>query len=698
MTATFGKLENKTLRLEPGFNVIHAPNEWGKSTWCAFLVAMLYGIDTRERSKSGCLADKERYAPWSGSPVSGRMDICWNGRDITIQRSTKGRSIMGQFHAYETRTGLPVTELTAENCGQQLLGVEKSVFSRAGFIKFSDLPVSEDEALRRRLNALVTTGDESGDSDDLAQKLKNLKNRCRHNRTGLLPAAEAQRDNLKASLNRLQQLRQEQQALTQTQQQLSETLITLQNHQTALEFESAGADSRRVEEALRAQDAAKARYEALLTAAGDLPDAETVENHLLHLEQLQLQQESLSDQPLPPVPVAPEAPAAFAGLTPNQALQQAQDDKSRYVNLAKRSSPLLWILATGCVVGAIALFFLVSPWAALAPMVLALCLAAFRLYTGRQQKNQTAAIAARYGNHDPESWVALAEGFQQATQTYEKEYTHYTKLCQQYNDDKAALLDNVENCTGGLSIREAIRYWQQAQQHHRQLEQAQESLYQAQQHTRTLSEMAKSAPAPAFEDKLTLTADETMRQISDIHARQQQLQQLSAQLTGKMDALGQEESLSRLLETTENRIRQLEAIYEATTLGMEFLEKAAANLQRKFAPAISQRAGEFFRHLTGGRYDRLVLSEDLSLEVAAEEETVTRNRLWRSDGTTDQLYLALRLAVAGELTPHGPLVLDDALVRFDDDRLGRAMEILKRIAADKQVIVFTCQSRESKYL
>ena len=46
MTATFGKLEGQTLTFHPGLNVIPAPNEWGKSTWCAFLLAMLYGIDT----------------------------------------------------------------------------------------------------------------------------------------------------------------------------------------------------------------------------------------------------------------------------------------------------------------------------------------------------------------------------------------------------------------------------------------------------------------------------------------------------------------------------------------------------------------------------------------------------------------------------------------------------------------------------
>jgi hypothetical protein len=169
MTATFGKLEHETLTLQPGLNIIEAPNEWGKSTWCAFLVTMLYGLDTRAKTTKAALADKERYAPWSGTPMSGRIDLNWNGRDITIERASKGRTPMGIFRAYETATGLDIPELTAANCGQTLLGVERSVFTRSGFLRFSDLPVTQDDALRHRLNALVTTGDESGAAEALGQ-------------------------------------------------------------------------------------------------------------------------------------------------------------------------------------------------------------------------------------------------------------------------------------------------------------------------------------------------------------------------------------------------------------------------------------------------------------------------------------------------------------------------------------------------
>ena len=169
MTATFGKLDGETLELRPDLDIQSAPNEWGKSTWGAFLTAMLYGIDTRERTTKEQLADQERYLPWTGKPMSGTMRILWKERDITIQRRARGRVPMGDFLAWETQTGVTVRELTAENCGAQLLGVEKSVFLRTGFLRFSDLPVRQDEELRRRLNSLVTTGDETGDAELLGE-------------------------------------------------------------------------------------------------------------------------------------------------------------------------------------------------------------------------------------------------------------------------------------------------------------------------------------------------------------------------------------------------------------------------------------------------------------------------------------------------------------------------------------------------
>lgn len=85
MTATFGCLDHAVLRPGEGFTLIMADNESGKSTWAAFLRAMLYGFPPRDRDKAGYLAEKNRYQPWSGAPMEGSLTLEWQGRRLTLR-------------------------------------------------------------------------------------------------------------------------------------------------------------------------------------------------------------------------------------------------------------------------------------------------------------------------------------------------------------------------------------------------------------------------------------------------------------------------------------------------------------------------------------------------------------------------------------------------------------------------------------
>ena len=72
-----------------------------------------------------------------------------------------------------------------------------------------------------------------------------------------------------------------------------------------------------------------------------------------------------------------------------------------------------------------------------------------------------------------------------------------------------------------------------------------------------------------------------------------------------------------------------------------------------------------------------------------------------STGTADQLYLAVRLAICEMILPpeqNPPLILDDALLTFDDMRLGKTLEYLTRLGEKRQILLFTCQGREAAYL
>lgn len=190
MTATFGRLEQETLSLTEGLNVLQMPNEAGKSTWAEFLLAMLYGVDTSEREKTGVLPVKTKYQPWSGKPMEGVIELEHAGRRITLTRTSTARAPLGVFSAVYTDSGLPVEGMTGANCGETLLGVPKRVYQRSAFVRQAGLGLTPDDELEARLSALVTTGDEAVSFAAADKRLLAWQNRVRHNKTGLIPDAE----------------------------------------------------------------------------------------------------------------------------------------------------------------------------------------------------------------------------------------------------------------------------------------------------------------------------------------------------------------------------------------------------------------------------------------------------------------------------------------------------------------------------
>ncbi len=708
MTATFGKLSHESLQFTEGLNIIEAPNEWGKSTWCAFLTAMLYGIDTRQQTTKSFLADKERYMPWSGEPMSGCIELSWNDRCITIERSTKGRIPFGEFRAYETATGLNVPELTATNCGQQLLGVEKAVFTRAGFIRLQDMPVTPDDNLRRRLNSLVTTGDESGTGDTLGKQLKDLKNRIRYNRSGLLPQAEYEQEKLRGQMERQQELQAQIAQITARQAQLEQEIRELENHGDALRYQAAkqGADR------LRAADAAcrqvQAEFDSLETACHQLPSEEAAQASLLAGKDLLMRQKEFltRQQTLPPKPVAPEVPALYREVTTEQACAYAEADFQKQQNLSRRVKKLALLpalLGIGALVLITGLILLCS-FGGMEPlvmyitgaMILAACCVGIALtvasITGSNRA--LAELAQKYPGISPQEWTLHAKNYQASQSAYQLAMAQYQQACGDFALQQAQLEQAILSYTAGKALEQTVEDWETILQSHRQLGVKGRELKNASEHVLALQAVVTDAPPPASDDFLTYSAQETEDKLNHCRFEQRQLQIKLGQAMGQSEALGPEGALKARLDSITRRIARLEQHYRALELAQEVLYQATSALQRRFAPRINKRAQDYFARLTGGRYQRLSLSDDFTLGTSAENEDILRSSQWRSDGTADQLYLSLRLAVAGELTPHSPLVLDDALLRFDDTRLQAALEVLQEEAQQKQVILFTCQSRE----
>ena len=143
------------------------------------------------------------------------------------------------------------------------------------------------------------------------------------------------------------------------------------------------------------------------------------------------------------------------------------------------------------------------------------------------------------------------------------------------------------------------------------------------------------------------------------------------------------------LATSERRLR----IYQATLDG---INAAELSTMKKAARFLEQRMANDVAELTDGRYRQIRVDEhNLVFEVWSPELGDWVRAAALSQGTIDQLYLAARLGLVRQVTQgrQPPLVFDDPFVTFDDDRARRALELLRRVAGDHQVIFLTCSDR-----
>ena len=147
--------------------------------------------------------------------------------------------------------------------------------------------------------------------------------------------------------------------------------------------------------------------------------------------------------------------------------------------------------------------------------------------------------------------------------------------------------------------------------------------------------------------------------------------------------------------TLARRVEDLSLEFEATVHAATLIEEVAIDKHARIAPRLASGASRYLAEVTNGAYKELRISRDLGITVRIPQTEALRERPERrlSRGTVDQIYLALRLALVEGLSRNGeriPMLLDDPLANYDDDRLMRAMEVLKQVGQKHQILFFTC--------
>ena len=627
LSATFGKLDHATLSLHEGLNVIYAPTESGKSTWCAFIQAMLYGLDTSQRAKAGFLPDRQRYAPWSGAPMEGTMDLVSDRCEITISRASRAKNApMRDFSACYTGTSTPVEGLTEANAGEMLTGVNREVFRRTAFIGQGAVAVTGGPELEKRITSLVSTGEEQISYSEADTRLRAWQRRRRFNRRGLLPALEGRMDETQRRLEEMN--------LSNDEQQKLEAQLE-QARRDCAELEQRVVDSRKQQR--------RSALDRLNTRRDDLREASA--EHDRSLDELAAAREALRGN-------------RFGDRDPEKLEAELQVDLDRLqkLSLARRSKPsllpMLLCFLLAAILAAVYTYTKLVPLGILAAVFCAAALVLLLYWSHLNQKSQAVE--------------------QRRKELLKKYGVSSAKEIRAIYDDFLSLLGNVQEAE--KAEKEQRMHYEKVRGEFGTLEES------------TLQELDFSAGET-----------EAARLGRALVAKRNEIEALSARvanLNGRMSSLGDPLVLASELSCMQAEVDELQEEYEALSLAIETLREADKEIQSRFSPQLGRLAASYMSAMTGGRYEDVLINRDFTARTRTKDDVVARDSEYLSAGTLDLMYLAVRLAICELAMPDGepcPLILDDVLVNLDAERFTQAMDLLKQIAKERQVILFSCR-------
>ena len=165
-------------------------------------------------------------------------------------------------------------------------------------------------------------------------------------------------------------------------------------------------------------------------------------------------------------------------------------------------------------------------------------------------------------------------------------------------------------------------------------------------------------------------------------------QKIEGSSTAAVEVAGRAQSLLAELSTKTER-------YVKLRIASFVLRRGIDRYRQENQDPILRKASEIFAKLTAGSFSELIVDYDdkdnaVIVGIRPSGEAVFVYGM--SDGTQDQLYLSLRLAFLHkfcEETEPMPLILDDILINFDDQRSGDTLKVLADVSNKTQVLFFT---------
>jgi len=673
----FGRFHNKELELKPGINVIYGENEGGKSTIHTFIKGMLFGI---ERLRGRGAATKEdqysRYLPWDYSGAfAGSMDIQIGDKEYRLQRSFHAND--KNFTITNLSTGREVV-LKEGLINEIIPGLTEAMFKNT--VSIEQLKASTDVELALQVrNYIANLSIAKSNEVDVPKAISMLNVQRKQLETAISPTA----------LKSLQVEIEEGLAKEERMDQLTEQLLELRNEEKRIEL-LMQQEQNRIDATMSWN---MEQLPAILEKYRSYQELIRQEKHLE--EGVNTLREKISSQEK----VIEEKDILLEDITRVQKLQkQSVQVDSEEMELIKEKNRLIQEGKTKQLMVLLSPILLALILAAVTRMdILALIFAGIVLIVGIMCYITLGRKHINYQNNLAHTLQVLVENKKLIREEIDKTLHTYgvtfpEELIKKQQDAMriAFTLENMKEQCKDLDRRR------------NELEDSRDSLYDIIMKYMCYFIQEEELTPDAIQrlqDMIQKRKQETVDKLQEYKRRLDNCRLSIERLTWEITSL--EENEVHLLEDKE-RYKELEqkqkenrAELEAVKLALQAIQELAVDIHDTFGQELNRAVSEVISEVTGKKYTDIKVDEKLEIKVGWNQDYIQLDRL--SAGTIDQVYFALRLAVAQLLLPNEelPVILDDTFVLYDDKRVKAA---INKLAQRQQVIIFSCHNREEEIL
>ena len=198
----FGKLHDKDYVFNKSLNVFNGENGSGKSTFAAFLKAMLYGFDNK-KEKGAFEKERNIYKPWQGGTYGGELEFEYQDKNYKVVRKFGSTEKADEFHIYDATTNMEVDCFT-KHLGDEIFDLDRNSFARSIFIGQNDCAFSTSDQINAKLGNVVESTNDINNYENAQKKLKDVVNKLSPSRkTGSIRKRKDQIDTLRLELREL---------------------------------------------------------------------------------------------------------------------------------------------------------------------------------------------------------------------------------------------------------------------------------------------------------------------------------------------------------------------------------------------------------------------------------------------------------------------------------------------------------------